>query len=96
MYSDEIMHIDPNQTLLQISGERSVNPNPKTVQSSGKQTDRLDFGSAYQKFIDLAMENENRRDLNAVGEARKLMESGDLDSIESARLAAKAILRFGI
>jgi hypothetical protein len=96
MDSDEIKHIDPNQILPQISAERNVNPNPKTARSAGKQTDRLDFGSAYQKFIDLAMDQENRPDLKAVEEARKLLESGDLDSMESSRMAAKTILDLGI
>jgi len=90
------MHIDPNQTRLQISGEWKLNPNPTTVQSSGKQIDRLDFGAAYKKYIDLALTQENRPNFNIVEQARKSLDSGELDGAESARLAAQAILGFGI
>lgn len=90
------MHIDPNQTRLQIFGERKINPNPTTIHSNGKQVDRPDFGSTYQKYIELAVSQENRQNSNIVEQARKSLESGELDSAESARLAAQAILGFGV
>lgn len=91
------MQIDPSQLNIQSLPDQVVDSGgKKPAHSTSRQTDRVEFGSAYQKVIEKALGSDVNPALSAVQEARKLLEKGDLDSAESARLAAESMLRFGI
>lgn len=91
------MQIDPSQLTIQFPPDQVVDSGgKKSAHSTIRQTDRVEFGSAYQKIIDKALLTDEKTDSAAVEEARKLLEKGDLDSAESARLAAESMIRFGL
>ena len=87
----EKMQIDPNQLFIQLSPDQPV----QTPKQTGKENDRIEFSTDYQKYIRQSAEEEQVQSQKVL-EARKALESGELDSLQAARLAAESLLQFGI
>lgn len=67
--------------------------------SKPSKTDRsvhLKLGADYHPFVQKALSSLQTTDSDAVLEAKKALERGELDSPQATRAAAESILRFGI
>ncbi len=81
-----------NNKITDITKEASKQPQPAA--SDNLQQD-ASLQITYQSIIQQPQELANQ-DFNAVEEARRLISSGQLDTPENIRAAAKAIIKFGI
>ncbi len=91
----EKMYINSNTPLIPLTtDQKTVAADPAGRNSSGLGADQIELDTAHEKYIKQIDREEN--DSQKILEARKALESGQLDSIEAARLAAEAILHFGI
>ena len=91
----ERMQIESNQSFIQNPLDHLSEPVTKKNTVHKKETDTLEFDLSSKKFIQQALDEENIH-TQAVYEARKSLESGELDTILTARKTAEALLQFGI
>jgi len=72
----------------------SKGPRPADGASSPASQTSSTVESQLQALIEQAKASDEI-DSEAIAEAKKLIESGELDSSDAARLAAEALIRFG-
>jgi putative cell wall-binding protein len=80
-----------NIQVQAIADSAASSRKPKAGNTS---TDDLRIDSKSAEYVSQALENQD--DTRAIEEAKKLLQSGALESPESIRAAAENILKFGI
>jgi len=86
--------VDPGN-LPEGSASPSKPVKPADLSGAGRTADDLLELSSQQPYIRAAMESDEVN-MQAVEEARKLLESGRLDTLEAARRAAESLTDRGI
>lgn len=91
----ESIQFDPCQRT-EPSPERKKAPAGKSEKPIPSPPVRIELGTEYQSFVQKALQQTEPLHSQVILEARQALEQGQLDTPEAARLAAQAILRFGI
>ena len=91
----EKVQIESNQQLIQFPLDSSSDQSRQAGPAARQEADRIEFSAAYQKFISQALD-QDQNPSQKILEARDALENGELDSPQSARLTAEALLQFGI
>ena len=91
------MTIDITNNIVFDAGPSGLEPSKNTDLGNTSQGDAVDstLGNDYEQFIHKALELEETDSL-AVEQARKALDTGQLDTIQAAQYAAEAILMKGI
>ena len=88
----EKMQIESNQPFIQFPLDPAADQPRPLNRGIREDTDRIEFGAVYQKFIRQALAAEQDSSQKIL-EARKALENGELDSPQSTRLAAESLRR---
>ena len=91
----EKMQIESNHSYIQFPLDPSTDLPKQADQTSRQDADHIEFSAAYQKFIKHALA-QDQDSSQKILDARAALEKGELDSPQSARLAAESLLQYGI
>ena len=91
----EKMQIESNQPFIQFPLDPAADQPKSLNRGTREDADRIEFSAVYQKFIRQTLD-QDQNSSQKVLEAKKALENGELDSPQSARLAAESLLQFGI
>ncbi len=89
-------YIDPTITIAAGAAAKVATPESKRSKRKDAETPAVDLGQDYKRIIEKALQDNPDMDQGLIQEVRELMLSGQLDTPQAARQAAKKIIEYGI